>query len=154
MKDPPDFGPGGFFRWPAFLKFGAVNLGSEHFLRQDPRRKLWFRYFQKKGSDPKFQARQAPQPFAAFPVPTASAGTSIQSPGINGWVASENGPILVRTRRRVGSPTAAVMRRTWRFFPSSSVMAIQLVGLSWRTRIGGLRGHSHSGSAIGTARQG
>ena len=65
------------------------------------------------------------------------------SPGIKGCVASENGPMLLRTRRKVGRPTAAVIRRTWRFLPSSSVIAIHPVGLSARARIGGLRGHSH-----------
>jgi hypothetical protein len=29
-----------------------------------------------------------------------------------------NGPMAARTSRKVGSPTAAVMRRTWRLRPS------------------------------------
>ena len=37
-------------------------------------------------------------------------------------------PMRTRTRRRVGWPTAAVMRRTWRFLPSISSKAIQQSG--------------------------
>ena len=50
------------------------------------------------------------------------------------------GPIRWRTSRNVGRPTAAVMRRTWRFRPSRSSRSIQAVGISRRTRIGGSRG--------------
>ena len=52
-----------------------------------------------------------------------------------------------RTRRSVGSPTAAVMRRTWRLRPSRMVIANQLVGTLLRKRTGGLRGH-RAGSSI------
>ena len=38
-------------------------------------------------------------------------------------------PMRARMRRRVGWPTLAVMRRTWRFFPSRRVSSSQLVGM-------------------------
>ncbi|RPJ51476.1 MAG: hypothetical protein EHM21_02650, partial [Chloroflexi bacterium] len=36
--------------------------------------------------------------------------------------------MATRTRRKVGKPTAAVMWRIWRFFPSRSTMRSQVVG--------------------------
>ena len=48
--------------------------------------------------------------------------------------------------RSVGWPTAAVMRRTWRLRPSRSSSSIHDVGIALRTRIGGSRAQSHSGS--------
>ena len=53
----------------------------------------------------------------------AAAGTSIHSPGIKGCVASENGPILLRTRRSVGRPRA------------------RLAGMTTATAISGVRIH-------------
>ena len=47
--------------------------------------------------------------------------------------------MLRRISRRVGRPTAAVMRRTWRFRPSRSCSSSQLVGMLARYRIGGSR---------------
>jgi uncharacterized membrane protein len=38
-------------------------------------------------------------------------------------------PMAARIRRRVGNPTFAVMRRTWRFFPSRIVSLIHAVGI-------------------------
>ena len=45
-----------------------------------------------------------------------------------------------RKRRKVGCPTAAVIRRTCRFFPSTSTRPIQQVGTVLRKRTGGTRG--------------
>lgn len=45
-----------------------------------------------------------------------------------GWKA----PMEMRMRRRVGWPTAAVMRRTWRFLPSVRVISSQVVGMDGR----------------------
>jgi transposase InsO family protein len=64
--------------------------------------------------------------------PVASAGTSIHSPGITD-AGQRKRPDAAAHQAQRRQPTAAVIRRTWRFLPSSSVIAIQLVGLSWRT---------------------
>ena len=47
--------------------------------------------------------------------------------------------MLLRTSRSVGSPTAAVIRRTWRLRPSRRESSIQLVGMEARQRTGGVR---------------
>ena len=46
------------------------------------------------------------------------------------------GPTATRTSRNVGWPTAAVIRRTWRFRPSRRTRRIQAVGTFLRNRIG------------------
>gem|GEM_PF-4647043 len=51
-------------------------------------------------------------------------------------------PNRTRTKRKVGNPTFAVIRRTCRFFPSVKVKEIQVSGIDFRTRIGGLRSGS------------
>ena len=50
--------------------------------------------------------------------------------------------MLTRISLRVGRPTAAVMRRTWRFRPSLRDSSTQLVGIDARNRIGGSRSGS------------
>jgi len=57
------------------------------------------------------------------------------------------GPIAARISRSVGSPTAAVIRRTWRLRPSRITSSIHPSGTDFRTLIGGTRGQSHAGSA-------
>ena len=47
--------------------------------------------------------------------------------------------MLRRISRNVGSPTAAVMRRTWRLRPSLRLSCNQVVGMLSLVRIGGLR---------------
>ena len=69
-----------------------------------------------------------------------------QAPGIKGWFSREKLPIALRTNLKVGKPTAAVILRTCRFFPSVSVMHSQLVAISSLCLIGGVRAHSHSGA--------
>ncbi len=59
-----------------------------------------------------------------------------------------------RTRRSVGWPTAAVMRRTWRFLPSVSSSEIQVSGTDLRTRIGGTRAGKSGAGSSARARQG
>lgn len=54
----------------------------------------------------------------------------------------------VRIRRKVGSPTAAVMRHLPALRPSVEVICNQCVGILLRSRMGGLRTHSHSGSPM------
>ncbi len=61
-----------------------------------------------------------------------------------------HGPMRQRTRRRVGKPTAALMRRTWRLRPSVSVRLSQEVGMLARKRTGGSRSHS-GGAAMRSA---
>jgi len=56
--------------------------------------------------------------------------------------------MAMRTRRSVGNPTAAVMRRTCRLRPSLIVSSIQLVAILRRKRIGGSRGHSAGSGTI------
>lgn len=63
-------------------------------------------------------------------------------------------PTDQRMRRRVGWPTAAVIRRTWRFRPSVRVSSSQLSGMDLRARIGGSRGQSQTGSGITRASAG
>jgi hypothetical protein len=63
------------------------------------------------------------------------------SPGSSGSRSSDQVPIATRIKRKVGWPTAAVMRRTWRLRPSLMRSSIQESGISLRTRIGGSRGH-------------
>ncbi len=45
----------------------------------------------------------------------------------------------------------AVILRTWRLRPSYSVIFSQQVGIALRSRIGGVRGHSHAGSGTTSA---
>nr|GFA34314.1 hypothetical protein [Tanacetum cinerariifolium] len=52
-----------------------------------------------------------------------------------------------RTNRSVGRPTAAVIRRTWRFRPSLITNSSQLVGTLLRKRTGGSRGQSCGSSS-------
>lgn len=48
----------------------------------------------------------------------------------------------------VGKPTAAVILLICRFFPSLIEISTQLVGIAFRSRIGGVRSQSQSGSSI------
>ena len=59
-----------------------------------------------------------------------------------------HGPTRQRTSRKVGWPTAAVMRRTCRFLPSRRVSSSQSVGIARRTLIGGVRAHRSTGSSM------
>ena len=55
---------------------------------------------------------------------------------------NEKEAMATRINRSVGNPTAAVMRRTWRFLPSSRASSIQLSGMEARSLMGGFRaGH-------------
>ena len=59
-------------------------------------------------------------------------------------------PMRTRSRRRVGWPAAAVIRRTWRFLPSTSSRASQASGTFLRKRMGGSRGETAgAGSVVG-----
>ena len=61
----------------------------------------------------------------------------------------------MRTSRRVGRPTAAVMRRTWRLRPSRRSSCSQAVGTVRRWRIGGWRsGRVGGGDGLGPRGQG
>ena len=51
-------------------------------------------------------------------------------------------PIFTRTKRKVGWPTAAVIRRTWRLRPSLITISIHWVGIFLRSRIGVSRAQS------------
>src|SRR5690606_20910904 len=52
--------------------------------------------------------------------------STANSPGARS--SRDQSPMRTRTRRRVGRPTAAVMRRTWRLRPSRMVSSSQAVG--------------------------
>lgn len=56
----------------------------------------------------------------------SSMDRSRYSPGCKS--PNPTGPMVMRTNRRVGKPTAAVMWRIWCFLPSRSVRRIQLGG--------------------------
>ncbi len=58
--------------------------------------------------------------------------------------------MLARMSRRVGNPTAAVIRRTWRFRPSVISNCNQWVGTVLRKRTGGSRAQRLGGSSIAT----
>ena len=60
---------------------------------------------------------------------------SIISPGNMDWML--NPEMRYRIRRRVGKPTAAVIFRTCRFFPSVRIRLIQEVGIFFLKRMGG-----------------
>ena len=75
-----------------------------------------------------------------------STDSSRQAPGASPSVVQ--GPTACRMRRNVGSPAAAVIRRTWRFRPSVSVISSHDVGSALRTRMGGVRGQRPAGSGI------
>ena len=99
-----------------------------------------------------FHGRGRSLPGRARGLPAAGRG-----PGGGGWISrkcpgarpsSVHSPTRQRSRRRVGKPTAAVMRRAWRLRPSRRVSSIQLVGMAARRRIGGSRGHRPAGSSI------
>jgi hypothetical protein len=79
-----------------------------------------------------------------FKCAISSARRGRHCPGSSPWRVS--GPELTRIRRSVGYPTAAVIRRTWRFLPSVSFSSSQEVGIDLRNRTGGSRGGT-SGSA-------
>ncbi len=59
-----------------------------------------------------------------------------------------HGPTAYRMRRSVGNPTAAVIRRTCRFLPSTSVSSSQDVGIALRNRIGRIARPKARGAAI------
>ena len=59
--------------------------------------------------------------------------------------------MAARTSRNVGSPTLAVIRRTWRFLPSLITIYSHAVGTDSRWRTGGTRSHSPSGVSISRA---
>ena len=83
---------------------------------------------------------------------TRSTASVLDSPGARPSI--DQGPTAWRISRSVGSPTAAVIRRTCRLRPSVSVSSSQAVGIALRTRIGGSRGHSPAGSGIDRASAG
>jgi uncharacterized membrane protein len=83
---------------------------------------------------------------------TSAAGASRHSPGLK--PCKVHGPTDQRISRKVGQPIAAVMRRTWRLRPSRIVSFSQRVGIALRKRIGGSRGHSHSGGSVRSASAG
>ncbi len=58
--------------------------------------------------------------------------------------------IATRSRRKVGSPTAAVIRRTCRLRPSRNSSSSQLVGMESRRRIGGSRSGQPGSSMLRT----
>ena len=60
---------------------------------------------------------------------------------------SQKFPMRTRINRSVGWPMAAVIRRTWRFLPSTSSNPIQQSGTDLRKRMGGLRGGIKVGQA-------
>ena len=71
---------------------------------------------------------------------------------------SQKFPMRTRINRNVGWPMAAVMRRTWRFLPSTSSSPIQQSGTLLRKRMGGSRGgitvgraSSRAGSSVAVA---
>ena len=70
---------------------------------------------------------------------------SRQAPGLRS--DTSQGPILLRIRRSVGNPTAAVILLTWRFLPSRMVSSIHEVGMLSLSLMGGVRGQ-HLGSVI------
>jgi hypothetical protein len=72
--------------------------------------------------------------------------TSLYEPGIED--SNDKDSIDDLTNRKVGKPTAAVIRRTCLFLPSVKVMLSQLVGTLFRNRIGGSRSGSASGVSI------
>ena len=55
-------------------------------------------------------------------------GRSVRATGREPGRPARSGPMATRTRRSVGKPTAAVIRRTWRFRPSRRVRRSQAVG--------------------------
>ena len=63
-------------------------------------------------------------------------------------------PILTRRSLSVGKPVAAVMRRTWRFLPSTSVSSSHAVGILARKRTGGSRGGTSGSPGMRRARHG
>ena len=74
----------------------------------------------------------------------SSAVSSRHCPGARS--PSRTGPTATRTRRRVGKPTAAVMRRTCRLRPSRIVSRSHAVGTFLRNRIG--TGRSGRGGSV------
>ena len=56
--------------------------------------------------------------------------------------------MAARIRRRVGKPTAAVMRRTWRLRPSRMPSSIHAVRMALRTRTAGSRSYRPGGASI------
>lgn len=84
---------------------------------------------------------------------SSNAGSSSRhSPGAN--PPSAIGPMECRTRRKVGKPTLAVMRRTCLFFPSVKPISSHAVGIDCRKRIGGSRDQRSAGSGIRRAEHG
>ena len=67
----------------------------------------------------------------------AAESRTFQRPDSN--PPSSNLPIATRINRRVGCPMDAVIRRTWRFFPSVRMISNQTSGTLFRKRIGGVR---------------
>jgi hypothetical protein len=63
-----------------------------------------------------------------FPQPLHGASASISRHVPGSSPSTVTLPMAARISRSVGKPTFAVMRRTWRFFPSRMVSSTQLVG--------------------------
>src|SRR6267143_697717 len=78
--------------------------------------------------------------------------TITQSPGARSFNC--NFPIRTRTKRRVGRPTAAVIRRTCRFRPSRKMILSQQSGTVLRNRIGGFLGGKSGACSRARATQG
>src|SRR3989454_8681530 len=69
-----------------------------------------------------------------FRLATSTSSSSRHCPGLRS--PKVTGPTAMRTRRSVGWPTAAVMRRTCRFCPSRRVTLSQAVGMDLRNLMG------------------
>jgi hypothetical protein len=80
---------------------------------------------------------------------TSSASSIRYSPGSKPQMVAAR--ICQRTNRRVGKPTAAVMRLTCLFLPSVRERLIQLTGICCRNLMDGLRGGKSGSSVISLA---
>src|SRR3970040_396578 len=70
--------------------------------------------------------------FQIYLLSISKLSTSFTSPACKSFKCTF--PIRTRTNRKVGNPTAAVIFRTWRNFPSLTVMEAQDVG-PWRSSL-------------------
>src|SRR3546814_12816784 len=80
-----------------------------------------------------------------FWIQEDESGSARHSPGCS--ARNCQSPIATRTRRNVGRPTAAVMRRTWRLRPSAITSSSHASATVLRKRTGGSRGHSGGGGS-------
>src|SRR5690554_520578 len=102
------------------------------------------------GLPPRLRVGPLPGPLLRPRVPWRAGAWRVSrrhSPGAR--PSSRQGPMATRTRRRVGWPTWAVMRLTWRLRPSPMVSSSQLVtGCRF-----GSRGGSRSGRPLSARRR-